>query len=229
MNRWEGSSTADKFGRLPTLLVLLIGLAGCTREVVQEVGVDLLDAAEQGQVEQVKALLKAGDVDAESGIGFSALMAAALNGHSDIIQILVAAGADVNGKDERGETALMRAAFRGQTEVVRVLLDAGAHVDAQTPSRVVPLMHAAFGGEAETVHVLLEAGADVNAKDGDGATALMYALLIRGDADVVTVLLEAGADVNEKNDDGWMALMLAEEEGYSEIVELLQQAGATDY
>ena len=33
----------------------------------------------------------------------------------------------------------------------------------------------------------------------------------------------------KKNDDGRMALMLAEEEDYSEIVELLKQAGARDY
>ena len=94
----------------------------------------------------------------------------------------------------------MQAAFRSHTETLRTLLDAGVHVHAhaQTPNGVVPLIHVSFGGDAATVQILLESGADVNVKDGDGATALMYALLIRGDADVVKVLLDAGADVNGK-------------------------------
>ena len=89
-------------------------------------------------------------------------------------------------------------------------------------------MHAAFGGHTETVQAFLDGGVDVNAKDHDGATALMYALLIRGDAELVKSLLHAGADVKEKSDDGWTALMLAEEGGLTEIVEVLKKAGAED-
>ena len=89
-------------------------------------------------------------------------------------------------------------------------------------------MHAAFGGHIETVETLLDAGVDVNAKDDDGATSLMYSLLVRADADLVKLLLDAGADVSKKSNDGWMALMLAEEDGHTEVVELLKQAGANE-
>jgi len=44
----------------------------------------------------------------------------------------------------------------------------------------------------------------------------------------VLVLLDAGADVNEKTDNGRSALLIAEEEGHTEIVELLKAAGAKE-
>ena len=176
-----------------------------------------------------KELLDAGlEVGAENGIGSTALLAAALNGHTETVKALLDVGVDINGKDENGETALVRAAFRGQTETVGALLDAGADVHVKTNNGVSPLMHAAFGGHIETVETLLDAGVDVNAKDDDGATSLMYSLLVRGDADLVKLLLDAGADVSEKSNDGWMALMLAEEDGHTEVVELLKQAGANE-
>ena len=84
--------------RLTTLLLLLIGLGACTWEAVEE-GSDLIAAAQQGQAEQLKALLNTSpEVDVKSGVGSRALMAAALNGHSDIVQILAAAGADANAR-----------------------------------------------------------------------------------------------------------------------------------
>jgi ankyrin repeat protein len=43
---------------------------------------------------------------------------------------------------------------------------------------------------------------------------------------VVRVLLKHGADVNTKDKDGETSLSLAEEKGYSQIVQILKQAGA---
>ena len=49
-----------------------------------------------------------------------------------------------------------------------------------------------------------------------------------GHAESVQVLLDSGTDVNAKNNDGTTALMFAEEEGHTEIVELLKKAGARE-
>ncbi len=126
------------------------------------------------------------------------------------------------------DSDLIDAARNGQTERVRALLHAGLESDTKDEIGSTALLEAALNGRTETVEALLDAGVDVNAKDNDGATALMYSLLIRGDAELVKLLLDAGADVNEKSNDGWMALMLAEEDGHSDVVDLLKQAGANE-
>jgi ankyrin repeat protein len=54
---------------------------------------------------------------------------------------------------------------------------------------------------------------------------------INGHTDVVRLLLENGADVNVRpiiNNIGWTALKVAKAKGYTEIVQLLESAGAKE-
>jgi len=44
----------------------------------------------------------------------------------------------------------------------------------------------------------------------------------------VKALLDAGTDVNAKDKDGGTALKFADSRGYTEIVEILKQAGARE-
>ena len=47
-----------------------------------------------------------------------------------------------------------------------------------------------------------------------------------GNAEVLALLLTNGADVNAKAKDGYTALHAAESQGYTEIVQLLNDVGA---
>lgn len=95
-------------------------------------GVSLSDklrlAASKGQVEKVHELINAG---ATFEPGRTALHYAALNGQSEIVQILADEGADINKQDALGYTALHRAAAQGHLEVIKVLLVEGCIVDRQ--------------------------------------------------------------------------------------------------
>jgi uncharacterized protein len=64
--------------------------------------------------------------DVQSESGNSALIVAATNGNTDIIQLLLAGGANPNIRNLRGHTALMRTAIANQPKAAVMLLDAGA-------------------------------------------------------------------------------------------------------
>jgi ankyrin repeat protein len=105
----------------------------------------------------------------------TALMFAAANGNTEIVKLLLDAGAKINATDSAGSTALHWAADRGQADVVRQLLAARAPVDLETKRGLTPLMLAATSGNAEIVDVLLAAGADPKRQDFTGRSALDYA------------------------------------------------------
>jgi len=92
----------------------------------------------------------------------SPLMLAAIKGHVDLVNQLIAKDADVN---KTGWTPLHYAASRGpRLAVIRILLEHSAYIDAESPNGSTPLMMAAMYGNAECVKMLLEAGADPTVK-----------------------------------------------------------------
>ena len=54
--------------------------------------------------------------------GQTALMLAVSHGRTDMVRMLLQAGADVNTQDEDGSTALMCASEHGHTDIVKMLL-----------------------------------------------------------------------------------------------------------
>ena len=54
--------------------------------------------------------------------GQTALMLAASHGRSDMVELLLASGANVNARDEDGSTALMCACEHGYIDIVQMLL-----------------------------------------------------------------------------------------------------------
>ncbi len=79
----------------------------------------------------MRLLLKAGsDVDAVSSAGLTALMSAALGGHTAVVSELLQAGANPNLKDAKGWSALTHARASATPTTVRVLLDKTAGVSA---------------------------------------------------------------------------------------------------
>ncbi len=85
-----------------------------------------------GSVEVVQDLLAASPRSARPDVrafhdGFSALHVAAMKGHAEVVQALLAAGADVDQRDEcYGFTPLHLAAMEGNVDIVQMLLASGA-------------------------------------------------------------------------------------------------------
>ena len=62
--------------------------------------------------------------------GSTALMLAALNGHTDSVRVLLRRPTDIDSKDRTGLTALTYAASRDHYDIVEVLLANGADVSS---------------------------------------------------------------------------------------------------
>ena len=61
-----------------------------------------------------------------AGKGKTALIWAAMRGHTETSQLLITAGDDVNASDNDGETVLTIVARKGYAEIEKLLRDAGA-------------------------------------------------------------------------------------------------------
>jgi ankyrin repeat protein len=95
-------------------------------------GTGLIRASDRGHVEIVKELLKTDiRVNHVNRMGWTALFEAILLGggddrHTEIVRLLVDAGADVNFPDKDGVTPLAHAKNRNYTAIIKILEKAGA-------------------------------------------------------------------------------------------------------
>ncbi len=170
-------------------LAALLGVAGPESPVA--------DAAQRGEIEAVRALLKQGaDVNAAQGDGMTALHWAAVSGNAQMAEMLMYAGANLKAVTRIGDyTALHLASKAGNVAVLQALLEAGSDVAAVTSSGgATPLHFAAASGNGEAIAALLDHGAAVNARESAwGQTPLMFAAAYNR-VDAVKLLLQRGAD-----------------------------------
>lgn len=90
-------------------------------------GVSVIPASERGHVDYVRRVVQTGiNINHVNNLGWTALLEAVILGdgsarYQQIVQILLAAGADRGIADKEGVTALQHARRSGQTEVARLL------------------------------------------------------------------------------------------------------------
>jgi len=212
----------------------------------------LHSAAEEGHKDIVELLITEGaNVNARDRASRTPLHYAAEKGHKKIVGLLLAHGADVNTGTYSNLTAADFAMREGHTEIVelliskgadisplhfaiymkdegkaRSLIEGGADVNKRTPYGTTPLHRAADSGFKDLANLLIDKGADVNAKDNWNWTPLHYAAY--GHKDIAELLIAKGADVNARDGGGRTPLWYAEEEGHTEIVELLRKHRAKE-
>jgi len=123
--------------------------------------ISLQEAAATGKVDEAKALISNGiDVNArEYGTLKTALHYGVEKVHKEIVELLIAKGADVNAKATNDWTPLHMAALAGHKGVVEVLIAKGADVNAKNNESQKPLDIARRQNRMDIVTLLRQHGA----------------------------------------------------------------------
>jgi cytohesin len=204
--------------------LLLLLLCSCAASGPRPSDGALARAAYHGDLEAIKALLAAG-ADPEDRIGrldpplmvmayerWTALQAAATQGHLEVARILIRAGARLDVDDGYGATALDMALEREKPgeELPLLLIEAGApvntrvrpYIDDYGDGMTSALHRAVGGGLHRTVAAMLAHGADVHARTSGRWTPLFYAY----EPEIIGMLLRAGAGLEAKDRSGMTPL-----------------------
>lgn len=165
--------------------------------MVNAIGV-MQAAMESGDATRVAALLA---VTMLYETGCTILHHAAMRGAVDVVEALVAAGADLSCRASQClSIPLHFAAACNHLAVVVVLLAAGSPVDSWDETARTPLHEAAQKGYGECVKALVAAGALIKIRDEFGSTPESLATE-NGHHEVARMLREAAEMRGEKDDD----------------------------
>jgi ankyrin repeat protein len=148
------------------------------------------------------------------------LYIAAENGNKDIVELLLAKGADVNAKTDRGSTPLHLAAFHNHRNVLELLLVKGAQVNEKSDSGCTPLYSAAEKNSMDAAKLLIAKGAEIDANAENGFSPLHIAAQ-NGYRGFVEILISRGAKVNAKSDFGYTPLYLAVMKNHRDVANVL--------
>ena len=189
---------------------------------------DLTDAVKDGKSagREAATLQEHGSANEAEADGTTALYWGIQRDRPDIVQALIAAGADVKAKNVYGVAPLAWALTNGNATIALELLKAGANAEVPVPEMGTALLAAAHIGDPALVEALLKAGLNVDeAEPNTGQTALMWAAA-EGHEQSARVLLAAGADSRAHSAKGDTALFFAVRRGDIGVVDALLAAGA---
>jgi len=194
---------------------------------------EFLEAAKKNNSRKLQDLLNKGvEIDARDNHERTALMVATYENNIDAAILLIEAGANVNAQDDRLESPFLHAGARGHLEILKATLATGK-VDHMVLNRYggTALIPACERGYTEVVKELLKIdGYPIDHINNLTWTALMEAIVLgnggKTHTNIVQLLVNAGCDVNIPDKNGISPLQHAKKSGYSDIVKILEKAGA---
>jgi ankyrin repeat protein len=183
-----------------------------TKERMDRIDQELLEAAAENNLREVRRLLSVGaDVNARGNhLCITPLIVASFKGFLAVFQALLEHGADPEAKDNGGWMPLHWACWNGHLAMVNELLSPNDS-----------------NGTLTTLGKRKSRGADIDATDNNGNTPL-HGASAGGHVAIVQSLLSGGADILSANNQGLLPIHKAVSFGKSEVVKyLLQELYAT--
>ncbi|XP_034028760.1 ankyrin repeat and SAM domain-containing protein 1A isoform X2 [Thalassophryne amazonica] len=188
------------------------------------------------------------NVNCVDSTGYTPLHHAALNGHSQVVEVLLRNEAFTNIADNKGCYPLHLAAWKGDEHIVKLLIHQGPshpklneqssvdhkefkrcgpfdpYINAKNNDNETPLHCAAQYGHSRVVQLLLEELTDPTMRNNKFETPLDLAALY-GRLEVVKLLLSAHPNLLSCNTKKHTPLHLASRNGHLSVVEVLLDAG----
>ncbi len=194
---------------------------------------NLREAIAAGDRARISSLFDASNINVNIAIhedGTNVLFEAVLYGHIEIVRdLLKRPDIDVNARNRRGWTPLILAAASGQLGMLEVLLakpgvDVNLNPIVQFDTICMLPLGKGFGREEALRHIGLDFLDILNANEGQTP---LFAAAVRGHTSIVRRLLQVeGIQMDRPNMWNYSPFMIAVGRGYTEIVDMLIQAGA---
>ncbi|CAI8021212.1 Putative ankyrin repeat protein MM_0045 [Geodia barretti] len=152
------------------------------------------------------------------------------DGRTEVISLLLEAGANTDLQNHDGDSALMMAVSSwSKTKVVPMLVKAGAALDLQNKEGDSAVIIATVRYHLPVLKELVRAGADLNLQNQEGLTALMISSRT-GRTDLTEILLSGeNISLDIQSVIGWSALFFAVDNGDAATTKLLLKAGADPF
>ena len=193
---------------------------------------NLIESAVLGDLEGiVRALDHGADIDQQDDRGRTAVMAATYAGQVDAVRVLLDREANPDIQDDMLNTPFLYAGAEGMLDILKLANDAGADPAVTNRYGGTALIPACERGHVEIVRYLLEqSDVDVDHVNRLGWTGLLEAIILSDGGpphqEIVRILIAHGADPDLADGEGVTPLAHARNRGYSEIVQMLIDAGA---
>ena len=183
-------------GRGYLSIALLLLQHGAGVEAKNELlSVRSIEKLETGKGDYWELIDRMGMLEANKHHGWTALVWAARNGRTDLVNLLLDRGADINIITKDGFTALVHSLENKHRDTAHLLLRRGANPNLEEDNCSPALPIAAKYGLVDLVREVLNLGGSISALDNFGHTALSNAV-VGNHAETLTLLLKSGVDVN---------------------------------
>lgn len=167
----------------------------------------LMEAIEQEDRAKGEKILKEYPdlLNLRNAYGTFPLLYAVTRQSMEMVDMLLAAGAEVNQSNRDDSHALAIAVLENHLGLAERLLEAGANPDRPDRYQATLLFYCAQNNLAPMAELLLRFGANPSRRENEGDTPLIYAVMANA-LETAKVLLENGADKSARNFDGLNAL-----------------------